>query len=54
VRWEYPWTPPGSGSYTLQARATDWARRTQAAAVPFNTLGCLFWAIVKQPVTVAS
>ena len=54
VRWEYPWTPPGPGNYTLQARATDWAGRTQPATVPFNTLGYLFWAIIKQPVTVAS
>lgn len=49
-----PWTPPGPGSYTLQARATDWAGRTQPPTVPFNTLGYLFWATVKQPVTVAS
>jgi len=54
VRWEYPWTPPGPGSYTLQARATDWAGRTQPATVPFNTLGYLFWATVKHPITVAS
>ena len=54
VRWEYPWTPPGPGNYTLQARATDWAGQTQPATVPFNTLGYLFWAIIKQPVTVAS
>jgi DMSO/TMAO reductase YedYZ molybdopterin-dependent catalytic subunit len=54
VRWEYPWTPPGPGGYTLQARATDWAGRTQPATVPFNTLGYLFGATVKHPVTVAS
>ena len=48
------WTPPGPGSYALQARATDWAGRTQPATVPFNTLGYLFWATVKHPVTVAS
>jgi DMSO/TMAO reductase YedYZ molybdopterin-dependent catalytic subunit len=54
VRWEYLWTPPGPGSYTLQARATDWAGRTQPATVPLNTLGYLFWAVVKQPVTVSS
>jgi DMSO/TMAO reductase YedYZ molybdopterin-dependent catalytic subunit len=52
VRWEYPWTPPGPGNYTLQARATDWAGHTQPASVPFNTLGYLFWATVKHPVTV--
>jgi hypothetical protein len=38
----------------LQARATDWAGRTQPATVPFNTPGYLFWAVVKHPVTVAS
>lgn len=53
VRWEYPWTPRGPGDYVLQARATDWAGRTQPAAVPFNTLGYLFWAVVNHPVTVA-
>jgi DMSO/TMAO reductase YedYZ molybdopterin-dependent catalytic subunit len=53
VRWEYPWWPQGPGSYTLQARATDWAGNTQPATVPFNTLGYLFWAVVNQPVTVA-
>jgi hypothetical protein len=53
VRWEFPWTPPGPGNYALQARATDWAGRTQPATVPFNTLGYLFWAVVKHPVTVA-
>jgi hypothetical protein len=54
VRWEFPWGPPGPGAYTLQARATDWAGRTQPATVPFNTLGYLFSAVVKHPVTVAS
>jgi hypothetical protein len=53
VRWEYPWTPPGPASYTLQARATDWAGRQQPATVPFNTLGYLFWATIKHPVTVS-
>jgi DMSO/TMAO reductase YedYZ molybdopterin-dependent catalytic subunit len=53
VRWQYPWTPPGPGRYTLQARATDWSGNTQPATVPFNTLGYLFWATVKHPVTVA-
>jgi DMSO/TMAO reductase YedYZ molybdopterin-dependent catalytic subunit len=54
VRWEFPWRPPGPGSYTLQARATDWAGHTQPATVPFNTGGYLFWAIVDHPVTVSS
>ena len=54
VRWEYPWSPPGPGSYTLNARATDWSGRTQPATVPFNTLGYLFWAVVNHPVTVTA
>ncbi|MGZ4168352.1 MAG: sulfite oxidase [Solirubrobacteraceae bacterium] len=54
VRWNYPWKPSGPGSYVLQARATDWLGRTQPATVPFNTLGYLFWAVVKHPVTVAA
>jgi DMSO/TMAO reductase YedYZ molybdopterin-dependent catalytic subunit len=53
VRWEYPWSPPGPGQYALQARATDGQGRTQPASVPFNTLGYLFSAVVKHPVTVA-
>jgi DMSO/TMAO reductase YedYZ molybdopterin-dependent catalytic subunit len=53
VRWEYPWWPQGPGNYTLQARATDCAGRTQPATVPLNTLGYPFWAIVNHPVTVA-
>jgi DMSO/TMAO reductase YedYZ molybdopterin-dependent catalytic subunit len=53
VRWEFPWKPPGPGSYTLQARATDWSGQTQPTTVPFNNGGYLFWAIVKHPVTVS-
>ena len=52
VRWDYPWRPPGPGSYTLQARATDWVGNTQPDTVPFNTLGYLFAAVVQHPVTV--
>jgi hypothetical protein len=33
-------------------RATDRARRTQPATVPFNDAGYLFWAVVKHPVQV--
>jgi hypothetical protein len=53
VRWKFPWVPAGPGSYTLQARATDWAGNVQPAAVPFNTLGYLFGAVVKHPITVS-
>ncbi|HWD84535.1 MAG TPA: molybdopterin-dependent oxidoreductase [Solirubrobacteraceae bacterium] len=52
VRWEFYWQPPGPGSYTLQARATDGRGQTQPTTVPFNNGGYLFWAIVKHPVTV--
>ncbi|HTX12906.1 MAG TPA: sulfite oxidase [Solirubrobacteraceae bacterium] len=52
VRWEYPWSPPGPGRYTLQARATDCQGCTQPATVPFNTHGYLFSAVVKHAVTV--
>lgn len=54
VRWEYTFSPSAPGGYTLQARATDWAGRTQPATVPFNTFGYLFGAVVKHPVTVAA
>ncbi|HEY2603491.1 MAG TPA: sulfite oxidase [Thermoleophilaceae bacterium] len=54
VRWDFPWQPTRSGSYTLQARATDRAGRTQPFAVPFNTGGYLFWAVVKHPVVVTA
>ena len=54
MRWEFRWRPDGPGNYTLQARATDWAGNVQPAAVPFNTLGDLFGAVVKHPVTVAA
>jgi DMSO/TMAO reductase YedYZ molybdopterin-dependent catalytic subunit len=31
VLWKYVWTPPGSGKYTIAARATDAQGRTQPA-----------------------
>lgn len=49
--WEFPWTPPQPGSYTLQARATDVTGVTQPVTVPFNTLGYLFAGIAGHPVT---
>jgi DMSO/TMAO reductase YedYZ molybdopterin-dependent catalytic subunit len=54
VRWELPWNPPAPGNYTLQARAVDETGLAQPAAVPFNSLGYLFWAIVKHQVTVSA
>jgi hypothetical protein len=47
--WEIPWQPPGPGSYTLRARATD---VTEPATVPFNTREYLFDGIVDHHVTV--
>lgn len=32
VLWKYVWTPPGSGKYTVAARATDAQGKTQPAA----------------------
>jgi hypothetical protein len=43
---------PAPGAYTLRARATDVTGVTQPDTVPHNTLGYLFGAIVRHPVTV--
>jgi len=51
--WEFPWRTPGPGSYTLRARATDRAGRTQPVSAVFNNLGYQFDGIVGHPVTVA-
>lgn len=53
ARWNFSWTPPAAGSYTLRARATDSAGNTQPATVPFNDGGYLFGAIVQHPVVAA-
>ncbi|BCB90403.1 hypothetical protein Psuf_077160 [Phytohabitans suffuscus] len=50
-RWELPWHP-APGTYTLRARAADVAGVTQPDTVPHNTLGYLFGAVVRHPVTV--
>lgn len=52
VRWELPWRPPGPGRYELLARATDETGAVQLATAPYNTLGYLFGAVVRHPVTV--
>ncbi|GAA4625710.1 hypothetical protein GCM10023196_030930 [Actinoallomurus vinaceus] len=52
VRWELPWRPPAPGSYELLARATDGTGATQPDVAPYNTLGYLFGAVVRHPVTV--
>jgi DMSO/TMAO reductase YedYZ molybdopterin-dependent catalytic subunit len=50
ARWNFNWTPPAAGAYTLRARATDSAGNTQPTTVPFNNGGYLFGAIVQHPV----
>ncbi|WP_436520275.1 sulfite oxidase [Actinoplanes sp. HUAS TT8] len=51
-RWELDWRP-GSGAYELLARATDVHGRTQPEVARYNTLGYLFDAVVRVPVTAA-
>ncbi|SHN48255.1 sulfite oxidase [Cryptosporangium aurantiacum] len=53
VRWDLPWRPEQAGAVQLLARATDSTGTTQPAATPLNTLGYLFDAVVRHPVTVA-
>jgi DMSO/TMAO reductase YedYZ molybdopterin-dependent catalytic subunit len=52
-RWSTRWRPPGPGTYTLRARATDRAGVSQPDIAPYNTQGYLFGAVVGHPVTVA-
>ena len=52
-RWEFPWRPRAAGPYDLLARATDVTGARQPDAGPYNTLGYLFGAVVRHPVTVA-
>jgi DMSO/TMAO reductase YedYZ molybdopterin-dependent catalytic subunit len=52
LRWELPWRPEGTGPRTLLARATDASGATQPDVAPYNTLGYLFGAVVRHPVTV--
>jgi DMSO/TMAO reductase YedYZ molybdopterin-dependent catalytic subunit len=49
-RWEYDWTP-AAGEHVLLARATDVRGNTQPDVAEFNTLGYLFDAAVRVPVT---
>ncbi|MGW8742165.1 sulfite oxidase [Streptomyces sp. NPDC055794] len=50
VRWSTRWRPVTPGPYTLLARATDSAGRTQPDATVHNTQGYLFDAVVRHPV----
>ncbi|TNY36299.1 sulfite oxidase [Thermomonospora catenispora] len=52
VQWEYRWRRPRPGAHELLARATDETGATQPDTTPFNTLGYLFDAVARHPVTV--
>lgn len=52
TRFSVDWQRPAAGSYTLLARATDKAGRTQPDVAPFNSQGYFFDAVVRHPVTV--
>ncbi|GAA3399416.1 sulfite oxidase [Cryptosporangium minutisporangium] len=52
VRWDLPWRPEHAGAVQLLARASDSTGATQPTATPLNTLGYLFDAVVRHPVTV--
>ncbi|GIF22170.1 sulfite oxidase [Paractinoplanes tereljensis] len=51
-RWELDWKP-AAGSHELLARATDVRGNTQPDVARHNTLGYLFDAVVRVPVTAA-
>jgi DMSO/TMAO reductase YedYZ molybdopterin-dependent catalytic subunit len=51
-RWELDWRP-AAGAHVLLARATDVRGNTQPDVAAFNTLGYLFDAAVRVPVTAA-
>jgi hypothetical protein len=51
-RWEIGWRP-AAGTHELRARATDVHGNTQPDVTVHNTLGYLFDAVVRVPVTAA-
>jgi DMSO/TMAO reductase YedYZ molybdopterin-dependent catalytic subunit len=51
TRFRYTLPPRPAGNLELWARATDDHGSTQPQAVPFNTFGYLFGAVVRHPVT---
>jgi DMSO/TMAO reductase YedYZ molybdopterin-dependent catalytic subunit len=51
--WHVAWCPRRTGPHELLARATDWTGATQPDVSTFNTMGYLFGAVVRHPVTVA-
>lgn len=52
LRWTLPWRPTRTGTHTLLARATDATGAVQPGVATYNTLGYLFGATVRHPVTV--
>jgi DMSO/TMAO reductase YedYZ molybdopterin-dependent catalytic subunit len=52
LSWESRWTPDRTGPHVLMARAARKSGGTQPDTVPPNTLGYLFGAVVRHPVTV--
>jgi len=53
VRWTFAWRPIAAGGNELLARATDRSGTAQPDAVPLNTGGYQFWAVVRHPVVVS-
>ncbi|MQY02390.1 sulfite oxidase [Actinomadura macrotermitis] len=53
VRWELPWRPRAAGRHELLARAVDETGAAQPDVAPYNTLGYLFGAVARHPVTVS-
>ncbi|MFI0445089.1 sulfite oxidase [Actinomadura sp. 6N118] len=53
VRWEFPWRPKAQGRYELLARAVDETSSGQPMTAPYNTLGYLFNAVVRHPITIS-
>jgi hypothetical protein len=51
-RWEIGWKP-AAGAHELRARATDVRGTAQPDVARYNTLGYLFGAVVRVPVTAA-
>ena len=51
VRWDLEWDAR-TGTYPLQARATDSNGNTQPDRIPFNEEGYSHWAVVTHPITV--
>jgi DMSO/TMAO reductase YedYZ molybdopterin-dependent catalytic subunit len=51
LRWHLAWRPAAPGRYTLMARATDVTGTSQPDRSTYNTMGYLFDAVVRHPVT---